>query len=192
MGNDASKGRAAALGDGEIAALKASTKLSDQEIREMFDEFNKGGGSDGKITKEEFRKYYKKSVGSDDKAGILADNTFAAFDANHDGSINFTEFTFAIMAQNKTDLDSILNFSFEVMDVSGDGQLSFDELKTYLEKATILAVGQAEAATIDQNEVAESIFQELKLNKTQKLNKEQFIQGCKRNKELANMFTGSE
>ncbi|CAF4454288.1 unnamed protein product, partial [Adineta steineri] len=51
---------------------------------------------------------------------------------------------------------------------------------------------QAEAATIDQNEVAESIFQELKLNKTQKLNKEQFIQGCKRNKELANMFTGSE
>ena len=36
-------------------------------------EFQKGGGGDGKITKQEFNKYYKKSVGIDDKDGILAE-----------------------------------------------------------------------------------------------------------------------
>ncbi|UJR08060.1 hypothetical protein I4U23_012337 [Adineta vaga] len=193
MGNDALKGHSAKLGDGEIAAIKANTKLSEQEIREMFEEFQHGGGAgDGKITKQEFQKYYKKSVGSDDKDGILADHTFAAFDANHDGYISFTEFALAIMAQNKTDLEGILDFSFEVMDTSGDGHLNFDELKSYLEKAMILAVGPEEAAAIDSNQTATSIFKEFGLNKTQKINKQQFIQGCKKNKELADMFTGSE
>ncbi|CAF0780843.1 unnamed protein product [Adineta ricciae] len=189
MGNKGSTGN---ISDAELAALKANSNLSEQEIREMYLEFQKGGGGDGKITKQEFSKYYKKSVGIDDKNGILADNTFAAFDSNHDGSISFTEFTFAILAQNKTDLDSILNFSFEVLDTSGDGHVSFDELKNYMEKAMILAVGQEEAATVDSNESTQALFKEFGLNQTQKLNKQQFIEGCKKNKELANMFTGNE
>ncbi|UJR06930.1 hypothetical protein I4U23_011219 [Adineta vaga] len=156
-------------------------------------DFQKGGGAgDGKITKDEFRRYYTKSIGSDDEDGILAGNTFAAFDTNHDGSISFTEFVFAILAHNKTDLDSILDFSFEVMDISGDGQISFDELKSYLQKATVLAVGYGKADEDDMNQTAENIFREFRLNKTQKLNKQQFIQGCKKNKTLANIFTGSK
>ncbi|CAF0978975.1 unnamed protein product [Adineta steineri] len=155
MGNSGLTGQPATLSDEEIAALKASTNLSEEEIRDMFNEFNKGGGAgDGKITKEEFHKYYKKTVGSDDADGIFADNTFAAFDTNHDGSISFSEFTFAILAQNKTDLDSILSFSFASIDISGDGNISFDELKGYLEKAAILAIGKEEAAEIDSDEVA--------------------------------------
>ncbi|CAF0855270.1 unnamed protein product [Adineta steineri] len=178
MGNNVLTGQSATLSDEEITALKASTNLSEEEIRDMFNEFNKGGGAgDGKITKEEFRKYYKKTAGSDDADGIFADNTFAAFDTNHDGSISFSEFTFAILAQNKTDLDSILSFSFASIDISGDGNISFDELKGYLEKAAILAIGKEEAAEIDSDEVALSIFQEFNLDKSQKMNKEQFIEG---------------
>lgn len=41
----------------------------------------------------------------------------------------------------------------------------------------ILAVGKAEAARIDSTESAQSVFNEFGLNQTQKLNKQQFIQG---------------
>lgn len=41
-------------------------------------------------------------------------NTFAAFDANHDGFIDFTEFLLAIVAQNRTDIDGSLEFTFEL------------------------------------------------------------------------------
>ncbi|CAF1327369.1 unnamed protein product [Adineta ricciae] len=195
MGNEILQSHSATLGDGgqflgffaqkkkrlidlEIAALKANSKLSEKEIREIYEEFQKSGGAgDGKISKDEFHRYYKKSAGCDDEDGILANNTFSAFDTNHDGHINFTEFVFAILAQSKTDMNSILDFSFEIMDTSGDGLISFDELKSYLEKATILAVGHEEASTIDTNRTAENIFQEFRLSRTQKMNKQQFIQG---------------
>ncbi|UJR17643.1 hypothetical protein I4U23_004539 [Adineta vaga] len=206
MGNDASKDYSGKLSKGEIAVIKENSKLNESRKKIKFIEeylkntmfssskqFQQGGGAgDGKITKEEFHKYYKKVAGHIDKDGILADNTFAAFDTNHDGYINFTEFTFAILAQNKKDIDSVLDFSFELMDTSGDGQLSFDELKNYLEKAIILIFGRRISAISDSNQIAENIFQEFGRNKTQKLNKQQFIQGCKKNKDFAKLFTGSE
>ncbi|UJR07149.1 hypothetical protein I4U23_011437 [Adineta vaga] len=124
MGNDASKGHSAALSDKEIAALIANSRLSGKEIQNMYEEFQKNGGAgDEKISKDEFRHYYKKTIGRDDDDEILVGNTFAAFDANHDGYINFTEFVFAVLARSKSDINSILDFSFEVMDTSGDGQL---------------------------------------------------------------------
>ncbi|CAF1403279.1 unnamed protein product [Adineta ricciae] len=193
MGNEILQSHSATLGDGEIAALKANSKLSEKEIREIYEEFQKSGGAgDGKISKDEFHRYYKKSAGCDDEDGILANNTFSAFDTNHDGHINFTEFVFAILAQSKTDMNSILDFSFEIMDTSGDGLISFDELKSYLEKATILAVGHEEASTIDTNRTAENIFQEFRLSRTQKMNKQQFIQGCKKNEQIGKIFTGNK
>ncbi|CAF1307772.1 unnamed protein product [Adineta ricciae] len=190
MGNDASKGCSTPLSDLEIAVLIANSRLSEKEIRAMYDDFQKNGGEgDGKISRDEFEEYYQKTVGIDDKRGILVDNAFAAFDANHDGYISFTEFVFAVLAHGKTDLNGILDFSFAVMDTSGDGRISFNELKTYLEKAMILAVGRKEASTINVDQHAKDIFRDFGLTQAQKLNKEQFIQGCTKNEELASIFT---
>jgi Ca2+-binding EF-hand superfamily protein len=40
--------------------------------------------------------------------------TFAVFDTNHDGTVDFSEFVLASALENKNDLDSKLDLSFRM------------------------------------------------------------------------------
>ena len=39
---------------------------------------------------------------------------FAAFDTNHNGTVDFDEFILGVALMTKNDMDSILDFSFEM------------------------------------------------------------------------------
>ncbi|CAF1515227.1 unnamed protein product [Rotaria sp. Silwood1] len=99
----------------EIAVLKATTKLSEKQVREMYEEFNQEAESGtGRMNKRQFSKFYKHVTGFEDENGSLADKAFAVFDTNHNGSIDFSEFVLASTVGYKIDLDSQLELAFSL------------------------------------------------------------------------------
>ncbi|CAF1429267.1 unnamed protein product [Rotaria sp. Silwood1] len=99
----------------EIAVLKATTKLSEKQIREMYEEFDQEAESGtGRMNKRQFSKFYKHVTGFEDKNGSLADKAFAVFDINDSGSIDFSEFVLASTVGYKIDLDSQLELAFSL------------------------------------------------------------------------------
>ncbi|CAF4110874.1 unnamed protein product [Rotaria sp. Silwood2] len=94
---------------------KANTKLNEQQIREMYEEFNyEAESGTGRMNKRQFRKFYKHVTGSEDENGSLADKAFAVFDTNHSDSIDFSEFVLASTVGYKNDLDSQLELAFSM------------------------------------------------------------------------------
>ncbi|CAF1431271.1 unnamed protein product [Adineta steineri] len=179
MGDDASKKqKSAALRDAEIAVLKANSNLSEKEIQELYDEFKELDASGtGRMNKEQFIKFYTQIAGSDNELVLVADNVFAVFDTNHDGTIDFSEFVLAEAIGNKKDPDSALELSFALLDTSGDALVSYDEIADFMEKGIKLGLTKEEAAAIDPKEIATGIYAMFGVDKAQKLNKQQFIDG---------------
>lgn len=113
----------------------------------------------------------------------------------------------------------MLNYSFFIfrIDTSGDEQISYDEMMNFIGKAVrfhlsfissndfffkLKLVGK-EASSADLNKVTTDIYNQFGLDKGQKLNKKQFMDGylstfhfsyqlfsfrCKNHKELAEIF----
>ncbi|UJR20163.1 hypothetical protein I4U23_023295 [Adineta vaga] len=179
------------LQDSEIAVLKANSKLSEQEIRELYESFQIGDeNGTGKINKEQFCKYYKQLVGNEEGLALMVENVFAICDANHDGSIDFTEFVLASCMGNKNNPDSTLQFAFDMIDISGDQHVSFNEVTDFLEKGIKLGLSKEEAAQLDVTQITSDIFALFGVDKGQKLNRQQFVDGCKSNSILNGIFGG--
>ncbi|CAF1375889.1 unnamed protein product [Rotaria sordida] len=172
-----------------LALLKASSHLNEEEIIDLYIAFWNDFPS-GRMNKEGFIKYYEEIKDEKDRANILCDHVFAVFDKDHDGTIDFHEFLLAIASGSPADLDSHLNYVFEMCDVSGDGEMDLQELATFL-KASLTIAGKLEK--IDYNypkELAIGVFNTLGINEGNKLNKEQFIKGCKKDPRLRELFGG--
>ncbi|CAF1072157.1 unnamed protein product [Adineta ricciae] len=179
MGDDTtSNQRATVLRDAEIAILAANSKLNEREIRELYDEFLTADMSGtGRINKEQFCRYYKQLVGSEHGLDDIAKNVFTVFDVDHDGTIDFSEFVLANAIEMKNDPDSVLEFSFHMIDTSGDEHVNFDEIVAFVEKGLKLGITNEDKTIIDAKQITRDIFAMFGINKTQKLNKQQFVSG---------------
>ncbi|CAF1501392.1 unnamed protein product [Rotaria magnacalcarata] len=172
-----------------IALLKASSNLSEDEIIDLYVVFWNDFPS-GRMNKKGFIKYYEEIKDEKDRANILCDHVFAVFDKNHDGTIDFYEFLLAIATRSPADLESHLNYVFEMCDVSGDGHMDLEELATFL-KASLTIAGKLEETGNDYaRELAIGVFNTLGIPEGNKLNKDQFINGCKNDTELRELFGG--
>ncbi|CAF0855373.1 unnamed protein product [Adineta steineri] len=172
-----------------LALLKASSKLSEEEIIDLHAAFW-NDFSTGRMDKQGFVKYYEEIKDENDRTNVLCDHVFAVFDRDHDGTIDFYEFLLAVAAGSPGDLDSHLNYVFEMCDVSGDGQMDLQELAAFL-KASLTIAGKSDKA--DNNypeELAVGVFNTLGIHEGEKLNKAQFIQGCKKDADLRELFGG--
>ncbi|CAF3492650.1 unnamed protein product [Rotaria sp. Silwood1] len=144
----------------------------------------------GRMNKKGFIKYYEEIKDEKDRANILCDHVFAVFDKNHDGTIDFHEFLLAIATGSPADLDSHLNYVFEMCDVSGDGEMDLQELAAFL-KASLTIAGKLDKTDPDYpKELAIGVFNTLGINEGNKLNKAQFIKGCKKDPGLRELFGG--
>ncbi|CAF1234581.1 unnamed protein product [Adineta steineri] len=173
------------LSQEDIEMLKKASKLSEEEIKEIYhgfwNEFPRG-----KMDKKGFSKYYQKIKDESDKNGILCDHVFAVFDQNHDGTIDFREFLLAVALGTPADLDSHLDYVFEMCDISGDGHIDMKELTKFL-SASLTLVNQTD---YDSKIMASDVFKKLGISEDQKLTKEQFINGCKCSSHLSKIFGG--
>ncbi|CAF4481383.1 unnamed protein product [Rotaria socialis] len=172
-----------------IALLKASSNLSENEIIDLYVVFWNDFPS-GRMNKEGFIKYYEEIKDERDRANVLCDHVFAVFDKDHDGTIDFYEFLLAIATRSPADLESHLNYVFEMCDVSGDGHMDLEELASFL-KASLTIAGKLEGTGNDYaRELAIGVFNTLGITEGNKLNKDQFIKGCKNDSNLRELFGG--
>ncbi|CAF1298959.1 unnamed protein product [Rotaria sordida] len=129
-------------------------------------------------------------MGSKMQHSDAAEYAFTMIDTNHDESIDFTEFVLFFGMEKKRDLDSRLEMMFEIMDTSGDEFVSYDEMVNIMQKALRMGGGTG-AEHVNSRMIATEIFNMFHLDKEQNLNKKQFIDGCKNDKDLIKIFGSS-
>ena len=178
MGNKgAKKGPSSQLTQRQIAMLKANTSYTDKEIREWHAGFLKDCPS-GKLTKKQFVEVYKKFYPRG-KADSFCNFAFSMFDQNHDGTVDFDEFLLAVAATSQGNLDDRLEVAFDMIDISNDGQIDQKELATMIAAIYDLTGETDRRGDRDPKKRAVAIISQLDVGGDRKLNKAEFINGCK-------------
>ena len=119
--------------------LSAMTTFSHDELTTMYNNFKHLSStrkSDGVIDKQEFRIMMMASATMN---SAFLDALFKLFDRDNNGSIDFSEFVYALaIYQNKSKSipeEDKMKVFFKLYDVDGDGEISQNDLSTILRES---------------------------------------------------------
>jgi len=105
------------------------TQTDESEIKDLIKLFNKlDVNGDGELTKEEFVNGLKNTDGNTKKLARI----FKKIDFDQNGSISYTEFISALISKEIYFKESKLKEAFMLFDKDGDGQITFEELRSIL------------------------------------------------------------
>merc|ERR1712000_460489 len=104
-------------------AQKEATKMSVEELREVFDQFDENG--DGQLSLEEFAQAFR-AFGEPDKEVHAA---FKKCDKDGNRKLSKQELVKAFKAWGHPITETEVERSFKTHDLNGDGQLDFEEFK---------------------------------------------------------------
>ncbi|CAF1003034.1 unnamed protein product [Rotaria sordida] len=163
----------------QMAVLKATTKFTEKEIREWHEGFIRDcptGRLDKKKFIEIFQAFYPKG-----QVENYCKHAFRTFDTNNDGRIDFQEFLLAIATTSQGDLDTRLAAVFDMYDISNDGLIDEKELTTLISAMYDLLGEIVCKDDYEPKTIAAAVIEKLDVNGDKKLNKAEFIAGCKNN-----------
>ncbi|CAF1311010.1 unnamed protein product [Adineta steineri] len=162
----------------EIAMLKTTTNLTEKEIKLWHTEFLRKYPN-GKLDKDTFIDTYKELYPTNDTT-LSCNTLFNVIDKNHDNSIDFNEFLFLAAVGNRTgSLDERLDIIFDLWDVSNDGLLDQNELAHLISAMYDRAGVTDRQGEQDPHKRAKEIIIKLDITGDKKLNRDEFINGCK-------------
>ncbi|CAF1463958.1 unnamed protein product [Rotaria magnacalcarata] len=162
----------------ELAMLRTTSNLTDKEIKLWHAEFLRKYPI-GKLDRNTFMETYKELYPQSET--LFSCNTlFNVIDTNHDNLIDFNEFLFLAAIGNRTgSLDERLDIIFDLWDVSNDGLLDQNELAHRISAMYDRAGEKNRQGDQDPHKRAKEIIMELDIHGNKKLDKTEFINGCK-------------
>ena len=110
---------------------KSVPNMKIEDVMGIYEDFKKASGRKGKLTKQNFRKVYKKAFG--DSAKEFADAIFHSFDTDGNGTIDFEEFLVGLSLSDSTRNDrqsriQKLRWAFNVYDTDRSGTIDRKEM----------------------------------------------------------------
>jgi len=126
MGKNQSK-----LTQDELQDLQKATLFERKELQQWYKGFLKDCPT-GSLGKDDFQKIYKQFFPFGDPS-TFADYVFKVFDADDSGLIDFKEFIVALSVTSRGTLEDKLNWAFQLYDIDGDGEISYDEMLMIVE-----------------------------------------------------------
>ncbi|CAF4678137.1 unnamed protein product, partial [Rotaria socialis] len=132
----------------------------------------------GRLDKKKFIEVYKQFY-PHGKADNFCKLAFDTFDSNDDGTIDFDEFLLAISATSHGNLDDRLAVAFDMYDISDDGFIDQKELAKMITAMYDLVGETNRKGENDPKKRSIDIITRLDVGGDKKLNKQEFIAGCK-------------
>ncbi|CAF1474683.1 unnamed protein product [Adineta steineri] len=122
-------------------------------------------------------------------AALLEASHITEEDVNKDNTIDFNEFLVVIVLINRiNDLGSRLSFVFDMWDQSDDGHIDQKELANVITAIYDRAGISDRKGERDPKKRAKEIIAKLDISGDKKLNKEEFITGCKNDPIIRNLL----
>lgn len=156
----------------EDASLASSTHFSFDQIKAIHAEFEQINKKGGDITKDQFMETIEPFVRYATAGSYFLERLFDAFDVNHDGSIEFSEFINGLSSFVKGDAEEKLLLSFKIFDLDHDGSITRVELTRMLMLFYSTLYDEDCKSQID--EVVARIFDDLDVNGDGELDYEEY------------------
>ena len=111
----------------DIAALTKSSGLTEDQVKQAFDNFA-SEHPDGKMRPKDFREMMEKALPGKD-ASKMEKHVFRVYDSNNDGYIDFVEFMVIFYVMSDGSPEEVLGKIFRVFDVNSDGSITNKEMQ---------------------------------------------------------------
>ncbi|CAF1228228.1 unnamed protein product, partial [Didymodactylos carnosus] len=141
----------------------------------------------GKLNKKMFVDVYQQFY-PNGKADTFCKHAFQIYDTDHNGTIDFNEFLFAVAVSNQGDVNNRLAVAFDMLDVSDDGQIDAKELSNMISAMYDLTGEKNRKGDMDPKKRAQEIIKELDIGNDKKISKAEFIAGCKQDPVLQKLL----
>ena len=132
----------------------------------------------GELTQDKFLELNKLFFPSSFYAELFCEHFFTTFDTDFNGYLDFKEYLLAINKINAETPEDKLKVAFRILDLNGNGELSFSEMTNFIE--VIFKMPLVDDTTM-KNAVIESatnIFLKMGKNEYEYLTEEEFVASC--------------
>ncbi|OQS00738.1 hypothetical protein ACHHYP_02841 [Achlya hypogyna] len=125
------------------SALQTTTRLTPEELELLGVHFRKAQEAPTPISTEALKggidqARFQVALGLPQKESLYVDRMFFLMDADHDGLITFQEFTNVVsLLSTKTPMLDKIAFSFQIIDLDGDGRLSKNDVHEFLHTSIV-------------------------------------------------------
>ena len=138
--------------------------------------------------KKQFYKYYKMlRCQSDEKLSKITDHVFSCFDKDLNGYLDFSEFLIAYSSTSIGDPVKKLEFVFTFYDKDRDGIIKENEFLQVIQ--SMYEFRGKNKKDYPPEKCVRDIFERIDKNGDNKLTKDEFIEGCLKNKHILDLVS---
>ena len=174
------------LSDEDITFLKNTSKKTEEEIKQIFDDFFEDFPS-GKVEPNGVKKMMDSAL-PEKYTEDLGKHIFHVYDINGDGVIDFKEFMMVYYLMSEGSPEDVLSGVFRMFDLDGNGMISVVEVTRLV--TTIFTFLKSESPELETEQfVAQTTFFEFDEDGDGRVSREEFVKSCLAHEDFTNKVT---
>ena len=116
------------------------------------------------------------------------ESLFNAFDSSHNRKLCFVEFLMAVSLGSNKDIDKKLELVFKIYDLNKNGKLTKKEVTRVLKSILKLNEKRMPISDLEIQRIIDHMFEVIDTDKNNYLTVDEFIEGCKKDKNILETF----